>query len=167
MATKNSNVNLSKVDELIYKRDEKIHKAKTECAQKALPILLKAFEKERTEGLSHIFVLGSTPEWNDGEDCVHRTTVFIENDRTNSKFTNVVEYFERFDDDMDYDNPPESVKAINCFLTHKEARDIENTFKKKYEDVLEEILGTNWKLEIEFLDNGEVKTTYGDYDCGY
>lgn len=165
-----SNVNLAKVEVLIGVREEKIHKAKAECAKKALPLLIKEFQKEKVQGLTHIFVIGSTPEWNDGEECIHRTTVFIENDRSTHTYTNVSEYMERMDDSGDvdyYDNPPNSVKVINETVSRNEAHSIENSFKQKYSDILEEVLGTNWKLEIEFLEDGELKITHDDYDCGY
>lgn len=167
MATKSTNVNLAKIEVLIGVREEKIHKAKAECAKKALPLLMKELQKEGTEGLSHIFVLGFTPEFNDGEECVHRTVVFIENDRSNHKYTNVIEYHERFDYDLDYDNPPSHIIDINAGISREQARELEDAFSKKYSYILEEVLGTNWKLEIEFLEDGEVKITHGDYDCGY
>lgn len=163
-----SNVNLAKVEVLISVREEKIHKAKAECAKKALPLLIKEFQKEKVQGLTHIFVIGSTPEWNDGEECIHRTEVFIENDRTDHKYTDVSEYMERVYDDADYyDDPPEHVKAMNVQINRNDAQKISLAFKQKYGDILEEVLGTNWKLEIEFIEDGELKITHDDYDCGY
>lgn len=167
VGTKTSYSNLTKIELLISAREDKIQTAKAECARKALPLLMKELQKEGTEGLSHIFVLGFTPEFNDGEECVHRTVVFIENDRADHKYTNVIEYHERFDYDLDYDNPPSRILDINAGLTREQARNLEDAFSKKYSYILEEVLGTNWKLEIEFLEDGEVKITNGDYDCGY
>lgn len=167
VGTKTSNKNLTKIELLIGAREEAIYKAKVECSKKAFPILLEELKTEGTDGLTHIFVLGFTPEFNDGEECEHRTIVFIENDRSDHKYTNVIEYFERFDYDLDYDNPPSSVLAVNSGLSRDKANALEKAFMSKYSEVLEDVLGTNWKLEIEFLEDGEVKITNGDYDCGY
>lgn len=167
VGTKTVNNNILQIELLIGAREETIHKAKTECSNKALPLLLKEFETEKVQDLTHIYVLGYTPEWNDGEECEHRTCVYIENDRANHKYTNVIEYHERFDYDLDYDNPPSHLLDINAGISREKARNLEEAFSKKYSNILEEVLGTNWKLEIEFLENGEVKITHGDYDCGY
>jgi hypothetical protein len=147
-------------------RDREIELAKKNCIDKTVQVLPELFEKYRTAGITNIFILGTTPEWNDGEECEHGMQVLISNDRKEYKFTDIIEYFERFDADIDYENPGAEILNINIGVPHKICKDLGARVHSELFDILYHGLLTNWKLEITFLDN-KVEVKHSAYRCGY
>lgn len=151
------------INKLIALRDESISQAKAYCVERVTPMLSTLFEGIRKPNLTHIFVLGYTPAWNDGEECEHNTVAYVSN---KSSYPDILEYFERFDDELDWDNPDPKYALINSNLTHETAKDIGRKFVTEYQYLLEEVFGTNWRLEITFTDDG-ILLKHDEYDCGY
>jgi len=115
--------------------------------------------------LEHIFVLGYTPEWNDGEECTHSSEVFISKDAPHVWDT-VDEYVERLYWRDEEECPP-AYKTSNQNLSIKDVQKIEDILREaKFEDVLEVVYETNFNIVIDFT--GEtVQITVKEYDCGH
>lgn len=111
--------------------------------------------------LTHVFIMGSTPLWNDGEECYHSTEIIIHNDAgEQDSWSEMSEFLEcKLGWDVDYDDPSEEVLEINAGLSKSECRDIEDQIPV---DAMSEALGTNW-LIIATRNGVELQ----DYECGY
>lgn len=151
------------INKLIALRDESISQVKAYCIESVTPMLSTLFEEIRQPNLTHIFVLGYTPAWNDGEECEHNTVAYVSN---KGNYPDILEYFERFDSKLDWDNPDPKYALINSKLAHEKALDIGRKFVAENQYILEEIFGTNWRLEITFTDDG-ILLKHDEYDCGY
>lgn len=121
--------------------------------------------KAQFPALDFIFVLGETPEWNDGEECTHDSEVFITHDDTRSWDT-VSEYVERLYW-RDESECPEAYKTANSNLSIEDAQKIKDILSAaKFEDGLEVVYQTNFNIVIDFT--GEtVQITVKEYDCGH
>ncbi|SOK58962.1 hypothetical protein [Yersinia phage fHe-Yen9-03] len=119
--------------------------------------------KETYPNLDRIFFLGSTPHWNDGEECSHKSYVYIEN---GSGYSDCCEYFECV---YGWDNPeiPDHLIKSNKNLNDNEIHAIKNIIRNSgLEKILEVIFETNFNVIIDFTGD-EVQITVADYDCGY
>lgn len=121
--------------------------------------------KDQFPALDYIFILGSTPKWNDGEECTHDSDVFVDNTE-GSYWNNIPEYLERlyYGEEDDY---PDEYKNSNKGLSSEDVQKIKNTLSaSKLEDGLEIIYETDFNIIIDFT--GETVTvTVKDYDCGH
>jgi hypothetical protein len=133
---------------------EFLEKLKVDCAE------LKA----QFPALDHIFILGSTPEWNDGEECTHDSEVFVDNTE-GSFWNNVSEYLERlYYDEDDY---PQEFKESNKGLTAKEVENIKDILNSsKFESGLEVVYTTNYNIVIDFTGES-IEVSVKEYDCGH
>lgn len=136
-------------------QDEFLEKLKVDCAE------LKA----QFPALDFIFVLGETPEWNDGEECTHDSEVFITHDDSRSWDT-VSEYIERLYW-RDEEECPAAYKTANSNLSNEDAQKVKDILRAaKFEDGLEVVYETNFNIVIDFT-GSNVEVTVQDYDCGH
>lgn len=121
--------------------------------------------KAQFPALEHIFVLGYTPEWNDGEECTHSSEVFISKDAPRVWDT-VDEYVERLYWRDEEECPP-AYKTSNQNLSVEDAQKIKDILRAaKFEDGLEVVYETNFNIVIDFTGD-TVQVTVEDYDCGH
>lgn len=131
---------------------EFIEKLKDDCIE------LKAEFPE----LEHIFVLGYTPEWNDGEECEHSSEIYIMNNNDRSWDT-VQDYLE-YVYNSEY---PIEFKDSNIGLSTDDAIKIKDILHSaKFEDGLEVVYETNFNMVID-LTSFDIKITVEEYDCGH
>ncbi|AQW88681.1 hypothetical protein FDH34_gp156 [Serratia phage BF] len=119
--------------------------------------------KSAYPNLDRIFILGSTPEWNDGEECTHDSSVYIEN---TSNYSDCKEYFECV---FGWDEPeiPEHLVDSNKNLSDNDVTEIKNIIRQSgLENILEVIYETNFNVVIDFTGD-EVQVTVEDYECGH
>lgn len=111
--------------------------------------------------LTHVFIAGSTPLWNDGEECYHSTDMWIHNDTSEvDSWSEMGDFLEgKLGWDFDCDEPSEEILEINAGLSKSECRDIEDQIPV---DAMSEALGTNW-LIIATRNGVELQ----EYKCGY
>lgn len=115
--------------------------------------------KSKYPNLDYIFILGSTPEWNDGEECTHSSSVYIEN---TSNYTECEEYFDRLSGEF-----PDNFKDYNKNLKKHEVNEIKSIISKsRLKYILEIIYETNFNIVIDFTEN-DVNVTVEEYECGY
>lgn len=113
--------------------------------------------------LDKIFVLGSTPEWNDGEECLHRSKVYISN-IPDSRRDDMYEYVDRMY--WDEEQVPDEFLTVNTGLTEEEAQEVHQILRTaNFEDCLEQVFETNFRIEIDLT--SEIKVTVDSYECGY
>jgi hypothetical protein len=136
-------------------RSEFLEKLKIDCNEL----------KDKFPELEHIFVLGYTPEWNDGEECTHSSEVFISKDAPRAWDT-VDEYVERLYW-RDESECPEAYKNSNQNLSLEDAKAIKDIlYNAQFEDGLNEVLETNFNIVIDFTgETVEVNVSY--YECGH
>ncbi len=106
---------------------------------------------EENPQLKSIVLLGSTPSFNDGEPCTHSMDIVLTKEDAN-------------DYGVDEDLEDENVE-LTPELSKAQAKAIRDALFK-FEEVLEEIYDTNWRLTI-LRKNGKVKIEQDDYDCGH
>lgn len=108
--------------------------------------------------LTHVYVMGYTPGWNDGEECFHTTQVHIYNDVDG--WGELGEFLEcKLNWDIDYDNPSSEFMAVNAGLSKSKCRDIEDLLPV---DAMSSAFGTDW-LVIATRDG----VTIQEFDIGY
>lgn len=121
--------------------------------------------------LDVVYIIGFTPEWNDGEECYHESDVYIDG---TSLFNGISSVFDRLYDCYDVNNQsnldehvPKYLHHINKKLKNSELEKI-NEFFRKYsiEDTLQTVFNTNWIITIDFRGDNVV-ITKDDYECGY
>lgn len=141
-------------------RDEQIEILKEASREKALQLLEQLFGDlfADNQKLTHIFCMGYTPEWNDGEECFHDTNILIHNDRDG--WGEMEEFLEcHLKWEIDPNEPSEEFLAINAGLNASQCRDIEDLIPI---DAMSEALGTNWVV-IATRNGVELQ----EYNCGY
>jgi len=119
--------------------------------------------QQKYPNLDKIFVLGSTPEWNDGEECNHYSNVYITNisDSCNDE---MYEYVDRVY--YDEDQVPDEFLYVNVNLSVKEAQEVHGILRTaNFEDCLEQVFETNFHIIIDMT--SDIKVTVKDYECGY
>lgn len=146
----------------ISHRDAKVQELNNTCKEAAIDLLETYCEKYRTPGLTHIFIIGHTPSWNDGEECTHDTRVFIEND---SNYSDVEEYFEQVTNNFDADTD-ELLPLVNSCVEKETAKKLQSEVYSELDNVLQSVFITDFNISIRFLD-GKIKIDVEDYDCGY
>lgn len=115
-------------------------------------------------GLDKIFILGSTPEWNDGEECVHESDVYIEN-LQNERWDEMSDYVERIY--WDDEEVPDEFLHINTALTKEQVSNLKGILRAaKLEDNLQVVFDTNYHVIID-LTEPTIKVRVKDYDRGY
>lgn len=147
-----------------YKKELK--KLKSELRARFLSHLEQDLYELRREfpNLDKIFIVGSTPEWNDGEDCVHESSVYIEN-VPDERYDEISEYVERIY--WDEEKVPEEFLHINTALTNEEVLKIYKILHdSKFEDSLQVVFDTNFHVIIDLTEE-TIKVTVTDYDRGY
>lgn len=142
------------------KRDNQIELLKEDAREKGVQIIKQFFEElfDANPKLTHVFCTGSTPEWNDGEECFHETNILIYNDIYG--WSEVAEFLE-INEGWHYDseNPSEELIAINKDLAMCECRDIEDQIPI---DAMSEALGTDWLVKAT-----REGIEFSVYKCGY
>ena len=119
--------------------------------------------KDKFPRLDKIFVLGNTPEWNDGEECFHESTVYIAN-IPDARGDDMYEYVDRMY--WDEDQVPDEFLTVNTGLTIEEATEIHNILRTaNFEDCLSAVFETNFQVIIDFTD--DIKVIVKPYECGY
>ena len=126
-------------------------------ARKIWPAFVNSLFAEHPN-LNCVVILGSTPSWNDGDECVHSEEIFV---------NDLDECAEILGEDADTcgDGKAPAWTLLNEKLPSKEATSISKALKA-LEGLREIIYGTNWQLRLERQD-GKVKITKKDYNCGY
>jgi|AGFS01.1.fsa_nt_gi hypothetical protein len=155
-------INIDKeLKEIGVRRDAQIEILKESAREKGVQLLEQYFPEvfAKYPKLTHIYVTGYTPGWNDGEECTHTTQVYIHNDLEGwSELGDFLECYLGWD--IDNDNPSEKYAAINAGLTKSECNDIELDVPVYS---MSEALGTDW-LVIATKD-GQV--TIQNFEVGY
>lgn len=134
----------------IHKELEKVGKclevgidnAKKDASTKGSQLLEQYFSDlfTREPLLTHVFITGYTPLWNDGEECFHDTQVYIHNDM--DSWGEMGEFLEsKMNWDIDYDNPSPEFAAINAGISKSMSRDIEDVLPVH---AMSSVFGTNW-----------------------
>jgi hypothetical protein len=119
--------------------------------------------KNKFPNLDAIFVIGSTPEWNDGEECLHSSNVYITN-FPESRCDDMYEYVDRMY--WDEEQVPDDFLTVNTNLTESEGQEIHQILRTAdFEDCLETVFETNFQIVIELAD--EIKVTVNPYESGY
>lgn len=145
---------------------DQLEKMKTELRNTFTTILADDFYALRHAfpGLEKIFVVGWTPEWNDGEDCYHNSSVYIEND-PNLRWDDMGEYVDRIhgDDSVVEDE----FLHVNTSLSKEEVKKIKSILSEtNLEENLHEVFGTNYNIIID-LSEEDIKVHVKGYHCGY
>lgn len=113
--------------------------------------------------LDKIFVLGSTPKWNDGEECFHMSYVYIENS-PDSRSDDMYEYVER----MYYNEEevPDEFLTVNVNLSDIEVQEIKEILRTAdFEDFIQQVFDTNFHIIIDMT--SDIKVSVKPYECGY
>lgn len=129
------------------KRDQQIALIKEGAVEHAVQIIEQFFKDlfEANPKLTHVFITGYTPEWNDGEECYHNTEVYMYNNLNPDSWNELGEFLEcHMGWDVDYDEPSEELKEVNAGLSKSECRDIEDMIPV---EAMSEALGTNWLIQ--------------------
>lgn len=114
--------------------------------------------------LDKIFILGSTPKWNDGEECFHSSNIYIEN-IPDERWDDMSEYVERIY--WDTDQVPDEFLHINTNLTKHQVAQIKDILcTANLENNLEEVFKTNFHVIIDFTEP-DIKVIVEKYECGY
>ncbi len=127
--------------------------------------------KEKFPNLDVIYITGTTPEWNDGEECLHRSETFIDAHNSHSGlgdlFGRLYNCYDINDqEDLD-EHVPVDLHQVNKKLTKEEVYEInEILYSAQLEQNLETVFDTNWMIFIDFR-NGNTEVTKEDYECGY
>ncbi|WPJ50501.1 hypothetical protein RCIP0023_00459 [Klebsiella phage RCIP0023] len=124
-------------------------------------IVLQAI-KDKYPALEVVYIRAWTPHWNDGEECKHNMSVHVDN---NGKYTDIEEFFECTERNFDWDEAPDCIKNVNKGISTKMSKEIVGLFEA-YQDSFESILGTNWKMTIDFTQERPIMVKE-DYECGY
>ena len=120
--------------------------------------------REEFPGLDKIFVLGCTPEWNDGEECVHESDIYIENQQ-DERWDEMGLYVDRMY--WDEEEVPDDFLHINTALSKEQVSQIKEILRKaKFEDNLETVFETNFNIIVDFTEQ-DIKVHVEDYDRGY
>lgn len=126
-----------------------------------------------------ILIKGYTPGFNDGEPCTHTQYTVIdgtdivesvsENDEL-SAFILGYDSYEEMEDDLEEKGLDRDEALANLELPgfgYQISREVDSGMESM-NDVLEEVMGTNWCILAVLNDDGEVKTVVDEYyDCGY
>lgn len=154
-----------------YRRE--VERLKTELQNSFLSDLAYDMDglKQKFPNLDVIYIVGTTPEWNDGEECTHDSEIFID---ASSKYSGLGDLYERMygcydlNDQADLDeNVPTDLHKVNKKLTKEEVSEInEILYAAQLEKNLETVFDTNWMIFIDFR-NGNTEVTKEDYECGY
>lgn len=110
-------------------------------------------------------------EWNDGEECLHRSETFIDAHNSHSGlgdlFGRLYNCYDINDqEDLD-EHVPVDLHQVNKKLTKEEVYEInEILYSAQLEQNLETVFDTNWMIFIDFR-NGNTEVTKEDYECGY
>lgn len=114
--------------------------------------------------LEKLFILGHTPEWNDGEECVHESQIYFEN-KENERWDDMGEYVDRIYYDADV--VPEEFLTVNIRLTSEEVSSIRTILRTaKLESNLSAVFETNFQIIVDLTEE-DIKITVDDYECGY
>lgn len=136
-------------------QDEFLEKLKVDCTE----------IKSQFPALDHIFVLGYTPEWNDGEECTHSSEVYISTD--SSRVWDTIDEYVGLLYCGDEDECPEAYKTSNQNLSFEDAQKVKDILcAAKFEDGLEVVYETNFNIIIDFTGD-IVQVIVKDYDRGY
>lgn len=147
--------------EIGKKRDQQIEYLKEDARQKGIQLVQQFFQSlfAENEKLTHVYVTGYTPVWNDGEECVHDTRVYIFNDIKGwSELGDLLECHLGWDLG-DEENPNPEYAAINAGLSKSQCNDIEDQIPVY---AMSEAFGTNW-IVIATRD----KVTIQEFEVGY
>lgn len=125
-------------------------------------------------GLDGFIILGWTPEWNDGEECYHDSTLYFEAVGADRRWGGIYEALERLygDDEVEYaiegqegyDHIKELL-GINKDLQKSSHADV-NKAITALDKTIEEIIGTDYAYIVRLVD-GAVKVTAMDFECGW
>lgn len=127
--------------------------------------------KEKFPNLDVMYIIGTTPEWNDGDECVHRSEIFID---SRNSYSGLAEIFERIYDCFDHNDQeeldekvPVDMHHVNKKLSKDDINDItEILYTAQLEKNLETVFDTNWMIFIDFRSE-KVVVSKEDYECGY
>lgn len=137
-----------------------IDNAKEDARTKGAQLLEQYFSDlfSRNPLLTHVFITGYTPSWNDGEECYHDTQVYIHNDL--DSWGEMGDFLEsKLKWDIDYDNPSSEFAAINAGISKSKSRDIEDELPVH---AMSSAFGTDW-LVIATKEGVNIQK----YDVGY
>lgn len=113
--------------------------------------------------LDKIFVLGSTPEWNDGEECFHDSDVYIAN-IPDSRSDDMYEYVDRIY--YNEDQVPDEFLSVNVSLSESEVQGIKAILRTAdFEEFLQQVFDTDFHIIIDLT--SDIKVTVKPYECGY
>ena len=131
---------------------------KTEGSNIAKEVFKEVFEKH--PGLTYIVIRGYTPEFNDGEPCVHGQEVLF-----GYKWVGKQESFDFADYDLEEEFCFDLETRTHCNSACNTLNDVSTTLSD-LEELLKEIYDTNFELKIRYS-QGNVDINYDSYDCGY
>lgn len=150
-----------------------IQRLKTELQNSFLSDLAYDMDdlKEKFPNLDVIYITGTTPEWNDGEECTHYSEIYID---ASSKYSGLGDLYERMYECYDLNDQaeldecvPKDLHHVNKKLSKDELEEINEILcAAQLEKNLETVFDTNWMIFIDFR-NGNTEVTKEDYECGY
>jgi hypothetical protein len=136
--------------------------------------------------LKAVVVQGWTPGFNDGDACTHSMDVMVSQDEfadngydegedeedegEEEEEAEDADEASKLEDDPDVsdDYEDDNISRLgysNSKLSKKKAEEITKQFQS-FDDILEDIHGTNWRLAIVRQKNGKPKIHKSHYDCG-
>ncbi|AFC21607.1 hypothetical protein GAP32_157 [Cronobacter phage vB_CsaM_GAP32] len=155
-----------RTDKAVSEYKKELAKMQAELREKFIEDLkLDAAElKAAFPNLDKIFIIGSTPEWNDGEECVHESEVLIEN-RNGDGWYDMRTYVDRMY--WDAEVVPDEFLHINMNLSPEDLSKIRLILLNAgLEDDLEAVFETNYHIIID-MTGEDVEVIVEDYDRGY
>ena len=138
---------------------------------------------ESYPNLDGFVMLGWTPEWNDGEDCLHSDEVFVRPFNKSRCWGTLQEAADRvcgedavyavIDDEIsEYDLDEEVVAQVQDMLQWNQ--NLSSSDQDKLQAILNDLttsvhecIGTDWLFIISRKPDGSAKVEHHVYECGY
>lgn len=121
---------------------------------------------DKHEGLNVIGIIGWTMGFNDGEACYHQQYTYTGDMQHSSWDNRFYPDFQdeagNFEEEFEYDEEENTHLNSQCQTLDQAKYQVE-----KYDEIIERIYNTNFRIVITKGEDGKVIVDHDYYDCGY
>lgn len=163
---------MSDIKSLLKQYEEVNAELNKQISENGKQFLESVFQEifDQNEGLKLIYILGWTPNFNDGEPYTHSQKSFVGSSR-HCSWRNGLSYdfderelYEEFEVEFDEEDGDTVISHINsgCKTLDQVIKQVE-----AYEELVERFYDTNFEIKITLNDEGKVVVDQDWYDCDY
>lgn len=114
-------------------------------------------------GINFVMTRGSTPQWNDGDECTHSSEMFtgVQRQGYNNRVYRDYESYDLGDRFTDEDGEFVNSEADNQNLANA------TSLLWEFDDLFQDVYGTNYEVVGRRNSSGQIVVEAEEYECGY